>query len=142
MHHHLYMPVDSGGIGKRMVAAYERAGLNRNQFARAGGFSYQQVMDWESGEKVPTLAMASKIADALGIAVSELLGEETRYESIEPKRPDPPGWDAYIAQYQPIYQLSPDLLEMLRNARYIDGKVDLETLAKSNIVLTKTSVLR
>lgn len=61
-------------IGTRIAEARERAGLNRNQLARALGTSWQHVDHWEKGRTRPTLESVRKIAEVLEVPVESLLG--------------------------------------------------------------------
>ena len=61
-------------IGTRIAEARERAGLNRNQLARALGTAWQHVDHWEKGRTRPTLESVRKIAEVLQVPVESLLG--------------------------------------------------------------------
>lgn len=51
-----------GGTYKTPLALYlEMNGISQNAFARASGFSFQSVMDWVRGARMPTLAAAYEI---------------------------------------------------------------------------------
>lgn len=63
-------------IGDRIVAAYTAAGLNRNQFTKALGTTYSNVMRWEKNETKPGTEYAQKIAEICGRSVGWLLGRE------------------------------------------------------------------
>jgi transcriptional regulator with XRE-family HTH domain len=67
------MPMDAP-IGARIADARSRAGLNRNQLARALGTSWQHVDHWEKGRTRPTLASVRRLAELLGVSVDYLLG--------------------------------------------------------------------
>ncbi|MGE0787699.1 MAG: helix-turn-helix domain-containing protein [Sandaracinaceae bacterium] len=61
-------------LGARITAARLRAGLNRNQLARALGASWQQVDHWESDRVQPTLNSIRGLTELLGVTSDYLLG--------------------------------------------------------------------
>ena len=61
-------------IGARVAEARKRAGLNRNQLARALGTSWQHVDHWEKGRTRPTLSSVRRLSELLGVSVDYLLG--------------------------------------------------------------------
>jgi transcriptional regulator with XRE-family HTH domain len=65
-----------GSIGERIAAARERAGMNRNQLARALGTSWQHVDHWEKGRTRPTVESVRRLAELLEVSVDYLLGLE------------------------------------------------------------------
>lgn len=129
----LFMAIDMDRIGSRMVELYQRQGMNRNQFVKAGGFAYQQVMDWESGAKMPTLPMLAKIADTLKVSLGELTGEESRYEYELTRYPDPKGWSDFLATRAKDYNLSTEQLEQLRRVKFRGGGSVLDLCNVANI---------
>jgi transcriptional regulator with XRE-family HTH domain len=77
----------SEGIGKRIIQAYEEAGLNRHQFAQRLGTTYSNVLRWEKGETQPKGPYLTKIAELTGVTIAWLMsgdeslkGKETRLE--------------------------------------------------------------
>ena len=55
----------------------EERGLSQSALARLVGIEARQVRRYEAGESHPTLPVAAKIAEALGITVDELAGLTT-----------------------------------------------------------------
>src|SRR5690606_36400989 len=72
-------------IGERIAWARERAGLNKNRFARELGTSWQHVDHWVKGRTEPSLASMRRIAELLGVSVDFLLGVRDEPGGIEPK---------------------------------------------------------
>lgn len=60
-------------IGERIIYAYRKAGLNRNQFAKAIGTTYANVMRWEKGA-TPGSGYIQAIAELTGVTTDWLLG--------------------------------------------------------------------
>ncbi|BCK53020.1 helix-turn-helix transcriptional regulator [Nocardia wallacei] len=50
-------------------------GMTQSQLAEAIGVNLRQVVRYEAGEQEPAFSVAVKLADALGISLSELAGE-------------------------------------------------------------------
>lgn len=59
----------------RLRSLRERAGLSVPDLARAVGVSRQQIHGYESGKNEPRLSTLIRLAEALGVAVSSLVGE-------------------------------------------------------------------
>ena len=68
-------------IGERIRAARERRKMTQVQLAAAVGVSDTAVVLWESkvNKREITRKNLQKVAEVLGVQVSELLGEEERY---------------------------------------------------------------
>ena len=68
-------------IGSRILAYIQEKKNNEkfspSEFARQCGVSRAAVSKWISGEREPGISTAVKIAQAMGITVSELVGEES-----------------------------------------------------------------
>lgn len=72
------MPVGTGTTasqGVRAKAAVEHARTRQSELARAVGLSPSHVCLILRGARVPSLPVAKKIADYLGITLDELYGE-------------------------------------------------------------------
>src|SRR4029453_4538336 len=50
-------------------------GLSQAELAKAAGVSLRQLARYEAGEQQPVLSAAVALADALGISISQLVGE-------------------------------------------------------------------
>jgi transcriptional regulator with XRE-family HTH domain len=72
-------------IGERIAWARERAGLNKNRFARELGTSWQHVDHWEKGRTEPSLSSMRRIAELLGVSIDFLLGVRDEPGSDEPR---------------------------------------------------------
>ena len=77
------MPAKS--IGERIAWARERAGLNKNRFARELGTSWQHVDHWEKGRTEPSLASMRRIAELLSVSIDFLLGVRDEPSSEAPR---------------------------------------------------------
>jgi len=67
------------GIRLRKLRKQKRMTLD--VLAEKSGTSKQVLSRYENGDRVPKISMVQKIANALGVSMSELVGEE--YSSIE-----------------------------------------------------------
>jgi transcriptional regulator with XRE-family HTH domain len=63
-------------IGERLRAARDRVGLTLDQAAELAGLSKAHLSRLESAERQPSIAALLSLADALGVPVSALLGEQ------------------------------------------------------------------
>lgn len=62
--------------GPKIRQARLRAGMSQAQLARAVGVSERNVVRWESGRNQPRVDHLVRIAEACGVAVSDLLDGE------------------------------------------------------------------
>jgi transcriptional regulator with XRE-family HTH domain len=107
-----------GSIGARIAAARERAGMNRNQLARALGTSWQHVDHWEKGRTRPTVESVRRLAELLGVSVDYLLGlEEARAERSTLER--------FLGELAPG-DLTPQEEQWLRDAPLDDARATPE----------------
>ncbi len=60
-------------FGNILARLRRKAGLSLEQLGDRLGLSAQTVAQWESGQAKPALDMAEKLADALGLSITELL---------------------------------------------------------------------
>lgn len=98
-------------IGERIAWARERAGLNKNRFARELGTSWQHVDHWEKGRTEPSLGSMRRIAELLGVSVDFLLGVRDEPDAaVEPKP-----LERFLAELAPK-DLTPSEQEWLRSA--------------------------
>ena len=74
--------VSSGVLGERMRGLRRRRGLTLEALAKRSGVSRAMISKLERGEKNPTLVVAAKIAEGLGITLSQLVGVEERREVV------------------------------------------------------------
>lgn len=94
-------------VGARIKSLREAAGLSQNELARRAGVSQSGLSYIESGEKSPSVDTLLRIADALGVTVSELLNAQGDTEM-------PPHIRALVREAR---SLTPEQAEML--ARFI-----------------------
>jgi transcriptional regulator with XRE-family HTH domain len=74
-------------FGARVRTARTRQGLTLDALAAAAGISRATLSNLERGEHSPSLTAATNVARALGISLSQLLGEEERRPVVTiPKR--------------------------------------------------------
>ena len=59
-----------------------RRGLTLEELAASSGVSRAMLSKVERGEKNPTLVVAAKVAEGLGVGLSELLGTQERREVV------------------------------------------------------------
>jgi transcriptional regulator with XRE-family HTH domain len=69
-------------LGARVKELRRRRGLTLEDLAECAGVSRAMISKVERGEKNPTLVVAAKVAEGLGVTLLELLGEEKRREVV------------------------------------------------------------
>ncbi len=69
-------------LGARVKDLRRRRGLTLEDLAERAGVSRAMISKVERGEKNPTLVVAAKVAEGLGITITELLGVEQRREIV------------------------------------------------------------
>ena len=74
--------VSSGKLGARVKDLRRRRGLTLEELAASSGVSRAMLSKVERGEKNPTLVVAAKVAEGLGVGLSELLGAQERREVV------------------------------------------------------------
>src|SRR5918992_5565509 len=65
-------------LGTRVKELRRGRGLTLEDLAERAGVSRAMISKVERGEKNPTLVVAAKVAEGLGVTISELLGVEER----------------------------------------------------------------
>src|ERR671916_3420734 len=74
--------VSSGELGAWVRGLRRERGLTLEELAERSGVSRAMISKVERGEKNPTLVVAAKLAEGLGITLSQLAGMEERREII------------------------------------------------------------
>jgi transcriptional regulator with XRE-family HTH domain len=74
--------VSAGRLGERVRELRRGRGLTLEEFAGRSGVSRAMISKVERGEKNPTLVVAAKLAEGLGITLSEFVGTEERREVV------------------------------------------------------------
>ena len=69
-------------LGSRVKDLRQERGLTLEELAEHSGVSRAMISKVERGEKNPTLVVAAKVAEGLGVTLSELLGVEERREVV------------------------------------------------------------
>ncbi len=67
-------------FGERLRAAREAAGLTQAELADTAGIHRVDVNRYERGKFEPSLSVAFRLADALGVRVDDLRGEKNEGE--------------------------------------------------------------
>ncbi|MCA2190404.1 helix-turn-helix domain-containing protein [Nonomuraea cavernae] len=94
--------MDVEGLGARLHAQRLRHGLSLNELASRSEVSRSMISDIERGTKLPTVLVLARLATALGVTVSRLLGEEQPERVImlraaqQPAILDAAGWQRRI----------------------------------------------
>jgi transcriptional regulator with XRE-family HTH domain len=84
--HTLVEEVSSGRLGERVRAIRRERGWTLEVLAQRSGVSRAMISKLERGEKNPTLVVAAKVAEGLGMNLSELVGvEEKRKVVVVPR---------------------------------------------------------
>jgi transcriptional regulator with XRE-family HTH domain len=90
------------GLAVRLREARRRCALNLDALAATSGVSRSMISDIERGAKAPTVLVLARLASALGVTVSRLLGDEQPDRVIvmrkahQPTIVDPAGWQRQI----------------------------------------------
>ena len=74
--------VSSGRLGGRVRELRRGRGLTLEELAGLSGVSRAMISKLERGEKNPTLVVAAKVAEGLGVTLSRLAGTEERHEIL------------------------------------------------------------
>ena len=74
--------VSSEQLGVRVRELRGRRGLTLEALAERSGVSRAMISKLERGEKNPTLVVAAKLAEGLGVTLSQLVGIEERREVV------------------------------------------------------------
>jgi transcriptional regulator with XRE-family HTH domain len=74
--------VSSGRLGERVRVLRRERGLTLEVLAGRSGVSRAMISKLERGEKNPTLVVAAKVAEGLGVSLSQLVGVEERREVV------------------------------------------------------------
>jgi transcriptional regulator with XRE-family HTH domain len=78
--------VSSGRLGERVRALRRERGWTLEMLAERSGVSRAMISKLERGEKNPTLVVAAKVAEGLGVSLSQLVGvEEKRKVVVVPR---------------------------------------------------------
>src|SRR5918992_2614175 len=74
--------VSADRLGGRVRELRRRRGLTLEELAERSGVSRAMISKLERGEKNPTLMVAAKLAEGLGVTLSQLVGMEERREVV------------------------------------------------------------
>lgn len=75
-------------LGPRLRAERQRCGVSLEALAAASGVSRSMISDVERNAKMPTVLVLARLATALGVTVSRLLGEDQPTRVITIRRAD------------------------------------------------------
>ena len=78
----LVQAVSSGRLGVRVRDLRKERGLTLEELAGVSGVSRAMISKLERGEKNPTLVIAARLAEGLGVSLSRLAGVEERREVV------------------------------------------------------------
>jgi transcriptional regulator with XRE-family HTH domain len=74
--------VSSGQLGERVRTLRRERGWTLELLAERSGVSRAMISKLERGEKNPTLVVAARVAEGLGVSLSQLVGIEARREIV------------------------------------------------------------
>ena len=74
--------VSSGQLGERVRALRRERGWTLELLAERSGVSRAMISKLERGEKNPTLVVAARVAEGLGVSLSQLAGIQGRKEIV------------------------------------------------------------
>ncbi|MFL5992304.1 MAG: helix-turn-helix domain-containing protein [Rubrobacteraceae bacterium] len=84
--HTLVEEVSSGRLGERVRALRRERGWTLEMLAELSGVSRAMISKLERGEKNPTLVVAAKVAEGLGMNLSRLVGVEEMRKVVVVRR--------------------------------------------------------
>jgi transcriptional regulator with XRE-family HTH domain len=70
------MDLQGNNFGERLLEARKAKNLTREALAKKARITSKTIANYESGERYPTVDIASRLAEALEVSVAALLGEE------------------------------------------------------------------
>ena len=75
-------------IGQRIKAARKNAGLTQKELGQRLGVAYQTLAQWENDLRKPKMETLERIADALGVPISEICSKDVlkNYEILKRSR--------------------------------------------------------
>lgn len=95
-------------VGERVAEAYKAAGFSRHKLSQITRLSYSTINDWEKHGVTPELSSLQIVAEATGVSVSDLLGDDAELEGT-------PNIEAAIAaRAEQGSPLSPAVIQRLR----------------------------
>lgn len=109
-------------FSSRLRMALDDAGLSQRALARAAGVSKQSVTNWLGDVHEPRLLQLKRTAEALGVTVAFLAGED------KPQSPAHSAADALIERFgelhasaavRPLAAQGPELLDLLAAAEHL-----------------------
>ena len=74
-------------LSARIAAVRKSLGLSQEKFGEMVNMSQRSVAAWESGERTPSFATLSAMADQLGVTVDWLLGRTDVKTDVNKKQP-------------------------------------------------------
>jgi len=74
--------VSAGRLGERVRGLRRERGWTLEVLAEGSGVSRAMISKLERGEKNPTLVVAAKVAEGLGVSLTQLVGIEERREVV------------------------------------------------------------
>src|SRR3954469_3830708 len=74
--------VSAARLGPRVRELRRGRGLTLEELAERAGVSRAMISKLERGEKNPTLVVAAKLAEGVGVTLSQLVGMEERREVV------------------------------------------------------------
>lgn len=80
--------VASGRLGERVRSLRRERGLTLDGLAARSGVSRAMISKLERGEKSPTLVVAAKVAEGLGVGLPQLVGAEEKRRVVVVRRGD------------------------------------------------------
>lgn len=106
-------------VGERLKSFRARAGMDVPELAGASGVSKAYIWQIESGRrKTPSGEMLLRLAEALDVSVSELLGAKEADEGGAPPAKAPKALQAFVRKKGRALGMTPEDVEVLRRIQY------------------------
>lgn len=64
--------------GEFMRHSREAAGFTLEELCKASGIGMSTLCNWEKGRGLPTITLAIRVADALGVSIDEYVGHKAK----------------------------------------------------------------
>lgn len=73
----------NNNIGERLLRVRMMRGETQEQVAEAVGISYVSMSRYENGQRMPKMDILMRLADHYGVAVDELMRDETKKDATQ-----------------------------------------------------------
>jgi transcriptional regulator with XRE-family HTH domain len=104
--------MENNSIADRLRALRSEKGVNQETVAEAVGISRVGLARYETGQRIPVLKIAARLADYYGVSVPHLLGNDEPVPVIEKAPADDPLTEQIMAKARTMNE--EELRQLLR----------------------------